>query len=565
MRRIADMSLLWKILVSTSLAITVLFALIGWIVQDQSVRIASSTVEEEVQNSFQAYDSLWKAQAEQLASVSLVLSRMPDVRAAFSTRDELTIRDTAGEVWDKISRRGTFLVVTDPKGDIISSLGDAGYFKARSFPAVVAASRQFPKQAQGFIEQDGSLFQIVATPVYVASAQGSALLNVLIAGVAIDSSLVGKLKQSTGGSDFVFLVNGRVVASTLGIGARPDAADAAQFETPLFDVAGRQIGELRILRSFDAALVRIAGLRTRIISLWAVAVLLGFALTYVLARRLLRPVKALDAAAAQIAAGNYDVEVRPESGDEIGRLARTFNSMCASIRSAREELIRKERLTTIARLSTSIVHDLRNPLASIYGGAEMLVDDDLSPAQVRRLAANIYRASRRLQDLLQELADVRRGRAHPRETCNLREIVEAALESVTAAGVPAGIEVRIDVPDTIELPLDRSPMERVFQNLLANAVEAMPSGGTLRVAAEGRDGAVLVTVEDTGPGIPPSIAGQLFRPFVTEGKKNGVGLGLALARETALDHGGDLWADMGVARGARFIVRLPLDGAGNRQ
>ena len=93
------MSLLWKILLSTSLAITALFALIGWIVQDQSARIASSTIEDEVRSSFQAYDSLWKAQAHQLATVTLVLSRMPDVRGAFSTGDRATIRDTAREVW----------------------------------------------------------------------------------------------------------------------------------------------------------------------------------------------------------------------------------------------------------------------------------------------------------------------------------------------------------------------------------------------------------------------------------------------------------------------------------
>jgi len=295
--------------------------------------------------------------------------------------------------------------------------------------------------------------------------------------------------------------------------------------------------------------------------LWAIAVVLGFGITYALARRLLRPVQALDAAASRIAAGDYEVEVKPESGDEIGRLARTFNSMCASIRSAREELIRKERISTIARLSTSIVHDLRNPLASIYGGAEMLVDDDLSPAQVRRLASNIYQASRRLQDLLQELSDVRRGRAHPRETCNLRDIVEAALESVTVGATHQNIELRVDVPDNIELPLNRSPMERVFENLFGNAIEAMPSGGTLRVSAERTDTAVLVTVEDTGPGIPPSVANELFRPFVTTGKKNGVGLGLALSRETALDHGGDLWADLRAEKGARFVLRLPLHDA----
>jgi len=553
------MSLLWKILLSTSLAITALFALIGWIVQDQSARIASSTIEDEVRSSFHAYESLWKAQAQQLATVSLVISRMPDVRSAFKTGDQATIRDTAREVWNKAGQPGTLLVVTDPKGAVILVLGGGRKMEWQDFPSVVDAESRFPNQSSGFVERDGVLFQVVITPVYVDAAGGSALLTVLFAGIEVNSAMAQELKRATGGSEFVFEVHGRTAASTLA--ANAGAGDFRTFTTPLMDVAGRDIGELRIMRSLDAAQSRITALRTRIAALWVFALLLGFAVTYLLARRLLRPVHALDAAAAQIANGNYDVEVKPESGDEIGRLARTFNSMCASIRSAREELIRKERLSTIARLSASIVHDLRNPLASIFGGSEMLVDGDLSRDQVRRLALNIYRASRRVQALLQELSDVRRGQGHSRETCRLREIIEAALDSIAAPVAEHNIDVQLQVPNEIELPLDRSPMERVFENLLANAVEAMPGGGVLRVTAERRDGAVLVSVEDSGPGIPASIAKELFRPFVTEGKKTGTGLGLALSKETVLEHGGELWADLQVASGARFIVRLPVQQA----
>ena len=556
-RPLAGASLLWKILLSTSLAITVLFAAIGWIVLDQFVRIASSTAEEEVRASFQAYDSLWRARAEQLASVSLVLSRMPDVRAAFGTRDQATIQDTAGEVWDKIARRSAVFLVTDPNGSVLARLGEASRFKVDVFPAVAVAARSFPAQATGFVMHGGQLYQMVMTPVYVAATRGSALLNVLVAGVSVDEKMAYELKSATGGSEFVFLAGGKVVASTLGRGVADDGREYNRFSTPLLDIGGSPIGELRILRSFDAARERIASVRTRIVLLWALAVLAGFAMTYVLARRLLRPVQALDSAAAEIGKGNYDVEVQAESRDEIGRLARTFNSMCASIRSAREELIRRERISTIARLSTSIVHDLRNPLASIYGGSEMLVDDDLSPAQVKRLSANIYRASRRVQELLQELSDVRRGRSHAREMCRLHEVIEAALGAIETEVARHNVEVRINVAGALELPLDRSPMERVFQNLLGNAVEAMPMGGLVRITANPNGKDVLIAVEDNGPGIPGSIAGQLFQPFVTAGKKNGIGLGLALSRETVLEHGGDLWVDLKIEHGARFFVRLP--------
>ena len=244
----------------------------------------------------------------------------------------------------------------------------------------------------------------------------------------------------------------------------------------------------------------------------------------------------------------------------LGRLAQAFNAMCASIQDARRELIRQERISTIGRLSTSIVHDLRNPLAAIYGGAEMLMDGELSPPQVQRLAGNIYRSSRRVQELLQELVDVGRGKSRASEVCRLRDIVEAAYEVYAGTADAQSVTVRIEVPDNIELPLERARMERVFLNLIDNALEAMPGGGSLQIAAETADKAVVVRVQDSGPGIAPEVRKRLFQPFVSAGKRNGVGLGLALSHQTVLDHGGELWADSEIKTGALFFVKLPLAG-----
>ena len=429
-----NLSLLWRILLSTSIAITILFAAMGWILQDQFLRLASFGFQEEVRAGFQAYDSLWKARADQLASVGQVLSRMPDVRAAFGTGDPATIRDTASEVWDKIAQPGTLFLVTDPGGRVISATGlEAGGKELVDLPFVASAARRFPKQAQGFVVLGGKLYQIVVTPVYVAGGSEAALLNVLVAGILVDADLGRELKASTGGTEFAFFTGGHVAASTLDPAAER-ALDPGrvsqqtelagqeyyQFLTPLLDLDGKPVGELRILRSLETVQARIAATRMRLVLLWILAVLAGIGLTYLLARRLLSPVATLDAAATEIGKGNYQVRVPVEGHDEMARLARTFNSMSASIQTGREELIRQERISTIGRLSTSIVHDLRNPLAAIYGGAEMLVDTDLSPEQVRRLSANIYRASRQIQSLLQELGDVSVGRAHAREVCRLR-------------------------------------------------------------------------------------------------------------------------------------------------
>jgi signal transduction histidine kinase len=231
--------------------------------------------------------------------------------------------------------------------------------------------------------------------------------------------------------------------------------------------------------------------------------------------------------------------------------------MCLSIQEARAELIRQERISTIGRLSSSIVHDLRNPLAAIYGGSEMLMDSELNSAQVKRLATNIYRSSRAVKDLLQELVDVSRKRMQPAEICRLRDVICAAAEVQAAQAEGQGVKLTIDICSDIELPLERARMERVFLNLISNAIEAMPQGGSIHIAAERRDKEVLIRVEDTGPGVPAQVRPMLFQPFVTSGKKNGLGLGLALARQTLLDHGGDLWADESFVNGARFWLRIP--------
>jgi signal transduction histidine kinase len=571
------LSLLWKILLSTSVAVTVLFAITGEIVLSAITRTMSDSLNEEVRASFQAYSAYWNSRAELLASVSRILSTMSDVRRVFGTGDEATIRDSAGELWSKISDTSAIFLVTDPRGKIIASLGGVTPLShQKNMDVVRLAEERFSPQGQvsGFFLQDGDLYHISVTPVYVQSTQGQALLDVLVAGYHVDAGVARDLQKATGGSEFLFLTPGRVIASTLEPRATEAAVaslatakptdrindgvtDYAYAQTPLLDVMGNQLGQLTILRSFEPAHRRISKLYTNIILLWLVAVSIGFGLSYSLARRIVEPVRQLDRAAAEVARQNYAISVEVRSADEMGRLARTFNNMCASIRQAREDLIQHERIATIGRLSASIVHDLRNPLAAIYGGAEMLVDRELPSGHVKRLAANIYQASRRIQELLQELLDVSRLKSRAPEMCRLRELASAACDALSSVAESQNVRLLVSIPPEIELSLDRSRMERAFLNLIGNALEAMPDGGEVRISAAQEEDWVRVEVADTGPGIAPEIRSKLFQPFVSAGKRNGLGLGLALSRQTVLDHGGDMWVESEFGTGARFCFRLP--------
>ncbi len=557
MRRLSSMSLLWKILLSTSIAITVLFAVTGWIVQEHATRLTSLSLQEEVRASFQAYESLWKARADMLASITQVLSRMPDVRAAFSTRDGATIRDTAGEIWSRIGREDAVFFVTDPRGAVIASLGSMDDRPPGELSLVREAARKFPTQSSGFVTLGDRLYQIVVTPVYVEILREPALLNVLVAGYQVDDGVARSLELATGGSRFVFSVRGKTVAAS-GPVERTVLDSIGTIRKPLYDLQGNAIGELIISRSFEAVEQHIATLRRDIVLIWACSVLAGLGLMWALASRILKPVAKLDEAAAAISAGDYNYRVDVPDGDELGRLAQTFNTMCQSLREARAELIRQERIGTISRLTTSLVHDLRNPLAAIYGGAEMLVDGHLSPEQVRRLGANIYRSSRRIQELLQDLLHVARETRSARDLFRLADVVRAALDGSSHLLEAQQIESNVEVDESLEVKGMPSRLERVFVNLITNALEVMPAGGRLTITATAHDGSVFVDVEDTGPGIPAAIVDRLFQPFATAGKKNGMGLGLALSRQTILDHGGDLWLDSSLGESARFRIRLPL-------
>ena len=580
------LSLLQKIWLSTSVALALLFGALGWFLQRHMVSTTAETLEEEVRASFQGYEALWRQRLDALGSVAAILSSMPNVRSAFQTNHAPTIRDSANELWQKVSdqlKETALFVVADPDGRTVVPLDSAlPVALPKSWPMIPAARDRFPKQASGFSVMNGQLFQLVLTPVYIDASQGSALAKVLVTGYLVNHLVAQRLKEATGGaqgSEFMFLSGSQIFASTLNGRATgvlrqelslqnlPErisdgVTEYAFVRRELIDLQGHPVGQLCILRSFDQVQKRVRSLQTLVALSWFGAVLIGLGLSYQLAKRIVQPLKILDMAAAEVGRQNYGFRVPvgfpPFGDDELGRLGATFNSMCASIQSARQELIRQERISTIGRMASSIVHDLRNPLAAIYGGAEMMVDTDLSPAQVKRLAANIYKSSRRIQEMLQDLLQTTRGNRGQKELCSLAEVIDGGLEPFQSIAANQGVTIRQEIAPNLELALERARMERVFMNLIGNALEVMPNGGeiVIRATQRGNDD-IEIEVADSGPGIPAELRPQLFQPFATFGKKNGSGLGLALSRQAVLDHGGDIWAEDKATPGATFRIRLP--------
>jgi signal transduction histidine kinase len=562
----------WRIFLATSTLVTVLFGVAGWSLERYALQVAARSVQDEMQASIHAYEAIWKTKTDSLATSTALMSAMSDVRAAFMTRDRETIRDSAQELWSRVSNQPALFQVLDPEGRLISSLGSEGGDLSLASLPFAQFRRQFPKQLAGYVPQASKLFYVVLTPVYVQGSEGSILLNVLCAGFRIDGSVVKELRSLAPGSDFAFVGRNEVFASTLG----PDFtkrllqskdSDGKRFwddrfvvsSQQLTDIGGRPVAELRILHSYEGAQAALLNLRNILALAWLVTIAAALTISSYFTSRLLAPVKALDRAAAAVAAGDYAVRLPPGGRDELGRLAKTFNQMCESIQRAQAELIRNEQIQTIGRLATSLVHDLRNPLAAIYGGAEMLIDGQLPPSHERRIALSIYRASQRMQQMLRDLLNISRGHTNQLEVCRLREILESAAETAPQNSGP--VDVTMEIENDALIVADRTRIERVFSNLLSNAAEAMPEGGEVRIRAKQSDQWTDVLIEDSGTGVTPDLRDRLFQPFAT-GKRAGLGLGLTLSRQTMLELHGDLFLVSSGPGGTCFCVRFPATTLG---
>src|SRR5262249_13240316 len=167
------------------------------------------------------------------------------------------------------------------------------------------------------------------------------------------------------------------------------------------------------------------------------------------------------------------------------------------------------------------------------------------PEEQRKLTAgHVHKAARRMEQLLSEIGQVARSEPGRRVSCTADELVHAAVESQKEKARQKNVSIRQSVAEGLKVWCEKSRVERVLINLIGNSLEVLPDGGEIAIEGSRAGESVVIEVSDNGPGVPAEIRGRLFQPFVTSGKRNGLGLGLALARQTMLDHGGILIRDV---------------------
>jgi signal transduction histidine kinase len=239
---------------------------------------------------------------------------------------------------------------------------------------------------------------------------------------------------------------------------------------------------------------------------------------------------------------------------EISHRLREFN------RHYLREVVQSERLAIVGRFARSIVHDLKNPLNIIGLTAELAGLDRATPEVRQQASARIRKQVDRISDLISEILDFTQGpqSAFVLAPSDFAAFVKYLLEEL---GPEVGLKsVTLELenpPPAVELYIHPKRLRRVFYNLMHNATEAMPTGGKIVLRFKATDKEVVTEIEDTGQGIAPEIADQLFHPFATHGKAHGTGLGLSICKRIVEDHQGWISARNRPGGGAVFAFGLP--------
>lgn len=330
------------------------------------------------------------------------------------------------------------------------------------------------------------------------------------------------------------------------------------YSQPIQPSGGHVVGWLQVAQSLQPIQETLAKMRLYLLLGLALVLFLAGAGGLFLADRALRPIDRMTHTAQSIGAGDLAQRIAYQGPpDEVGRLATTFDRMLDRLQAA---FIRERRFTADAS------HELRTPLTALKGRIEVTRSRPRSKAEYDNALQDMGKEVDRFIRLTTDLLFLARlGQSHLRqqpETLDLSSLLEAVIDQIQPLAETKNLSLVKQLPPTLSIQSDPDHLIRLFLNLLDNAIKHTPPGGRVTVQAENKETTVSVTVNDTGPGIPPEHLPHLFEPFyrveaARSRSQGGAGLGLAIAYEIAHAHGGDLCVQSEPGRGTTFTVQLP--------
>jgi len=574
---------------ASALLSTAILLIVAWVINNQVVRQARQHVRTEIEDLLSVYDSVWEENARSLSTLGLTMANSQNVKIIFgdarARRDRETIKEMIADFGGDPDSQVDLALITDGAGNV--TFADLRGSEAPVVAEIAAARTVAVNQRQrhGFAIFGGKLFQVSLTPILLQSGSDDYqnTLAVLGAGIELNRVVAQKIKQRIH-SEVIFLTADQIYASSLEpeaevgvaetvtapevtnaeatrpaevrVGGHPNLA----FSRQLTGLDGQHVGQVVVLRSLADTGRLFRSISNLLALLWTGSIAAALLFSFIIARRVTRPIEALMAGTREFGRGNYDYEIKAGGRDELGELAGAFNQMRSSLKQTQAELLRRERLAAIGQMAGSIVHDLCNPLATISTAAEILNRNGITPEQRQTLIDSQLRSVQRMRSMLRVLLDFARGSYDFKlERHSLATLVERSVQGVSDHALRKSVVIESRISPDLFVKADAEHLRRVFENLLTNSIQAMPGGGLVSLVALKLDGKAHIEVTDNGPGVPIEIRERLFEPFVSHGKQGGTGLGLAIAQSIVEAHGGTISLKATGATGADFCIVLPLD------
>jgi two-component system nitrogen regulation sensor histidine kinase NtrY len=341
---------------------------------------------------------------------------------------------------------------------------------------------------------------------------------------------------------------------------------AALFSSPLkrsttVPIASAEGGSFLRIQLSDSALMQTKwGIARGALLAFALALLAGGVLAALLARRIVGPVEALLDGTRRVAQGDLSHRVDVKASGEVGQLVVGFNDMASQLAGARDRLAHAERVAAWEQIARALAHEIKNPLTPIAMAIETLqrTHDRKHPEFDRFFkegTATVLEEVGRLKRLATEFGEFARWPKPLVSPTAPAEIVRSIASLHGTLPPPHALDVSVE-PELPNLLVDRDQLQRALVNLVKNALEAMPQGGTVTVRARHDNGGVAIEVADGGPGIPADAREKLFQPYYTT-KPEGTGLGLPVVHRIVTEHQGHITIDETPGGGATFRLWLP--------
>ncbi len=506
-----------------------------------------------------------------------LLADLPITRNIMSSSDAVTVQDASGDVW-QIARSDLFVLVNENGKVLALHTNTPGFTKEAAEKYFQQSLDEDRGERSHWWLGEHHLYQTFIQPIYRGSRTEGTLLGFLVIGYEIDARLAAQVSK-VAGSQVAFSVGDEVIATTLPIAQlqggnlRDFITESAQesprdveigkerFLATSLDLSGSRTTPVRlsVLESYDQATKFLRQLNRYLLLLGLAAILVGSGLVFFISHTFTKPLGGLVAGVRALEGGDFHHPLDSRGRDEVAELTRAFDRMRSSLLKSQRDLLESEQLATIGRMASSISHDLRHSLAAIVANSEFLCESHLTPAQREELYQEVRTGVNLMTDLIDSLLEFARTRESLTPSYgNLAETIQRSVQAVRLHPRHHARTIDVVCPPGISGCFDQRKLERVLYNLLLNACEAAPPiTGKVEVTAGEAGGAITIAVADNGPGIAESIREKLFHPFVSYGKENGTGLGLAVVQKIVQDHGGEIVVERTAQRQTVFRIVLP--------